>query len=149
MAHARLTIEQLDELATYLTQLPDQLAREAEAIVAEAAMSTEIDLLTAYPSTPVHQAGEIPLRAGVSVAVHTAALHPSAEVRSMSEVAALWEFGTQVRFTAQGWRRGAGPAHKNQGLVTIARKYRNLMKYKLIVLCASAGLRVSGTSETP
>lgn len=130
----------LEELKTHLRNLPSELTQEASPIVDHAAEVTKASLIQSYP---VGDTGK--LRQGVSVKLDEGASGVRATVISKSPHAHLWEFGTQVRATRQGWNRGKGPSHYNQGLIGIAMGWRRRMHQQLIDVVRKAGFDVKGT----
>src|SRR5438128_7815746 len=135
----RFEFQGLAELRAALRQLPSELAGEAVSIVDDATGRTESSLLQAYP---LGETGK--MRAGVSSAVVSDRGGVIGTVRSKSPHARLWEFGTAVRATRQGWNRGRAPSHKTEGLVAIAQRERSRMNQQLIELVRRAGFAGSG-----
>lgn len=140
MASVKVAFEGLDELRAGLRKLPADMNRKARDRVLSAANSTEFELREAYLRAKV--SGN--LERGLKVKVEETATTTAAEVRSTSPHAHLWEFGTQVRRTQQGFNRGAAPAHHNQGLVGIAQRKRRQMNTELVDIVREAGFEVSG-----
>jgi hypothetical protein len=52
---------------------------------------------------------------------------------------------TQNRITAKGWKRGAGPAHPDRGVIGIAKKHRAAMYRLFTPLLERLGFSVSGS----
>jgi len=102
--------------------LPDLLERSLP-IVDRAVSTTYTELKAAYPAG---KTGD--LRSGVaSDAAKIEANGVKGQVHSWSTYAHMWEFGTQDRYTRQGWYRGKSPNHKQEGLVPISRRNRRQM----------------------
>lgn len=135
----RLVFEGLDAFKAALRQLPEDLTAEGADLVERHTEITETRLVQSYP---LGDSGN--LRRGVSSTVDRSRGGVIGRVVSKSPHAHLWEFGTQVRKTAQGWNRGSGPAHFNQGLVGIASQERRRLNTELIDVLERAGFTVSG-----
>lgn len=129
----------LDELRRQLKALPADLAHEARENVVEAAESAAAALRQAYPPGPTGR-----LRRGVKVTVKQTEATVVATLKSTAPEAHLWEWGTQVRRTQQGWNRGAAPAHYNQGVVGLGLRYRRRLNGQLVELVKRHGLEVTG-----
>lgn len=134
-----VTWDGLDELRRQLKALPADLAHEARQDVVEAAENAATALRQAYPPGPTGN-----LRRGVKVIVKQTEATVVATLKSTAPEAHLWEFGTQVRRTQQGWNRGAGPAHYNQGVVGIAGRHRKTLNGQLVELVRRNGFEVTG-----
>lgn len=130
-------LDGLDELRLALHDLPAELAYEAMAIVGDAAEAAAAELRTVYP-------GEW-MSAHVYVANRSEPYIARFTVLSQTSEAGWWEYGTQNRHTQKGWNRGAAPAHKDQGLGSIAKRHRIVMKAALIALVRAAGFDVTET----
>jgi Bacteriophage HK97-gp10, putative tail-component len=130
-----LFLDGIDELRKALRDMPDDLTNDAIAIVATAAEDAASELRSVYPNGP--------MRDGVVVTDRSQLHQAKFTVESRTDQAVWWEFGTQNRTTQKGWNRGAEPAHKDRGLVTIARKHRVTMRAALIALVQSAGFMVT------
>jgi len=137
MSSVNLFLDGLDELRKALRDMPDELTNDAIAIVATAAADTASEIKTVYPTGP--------MREGVVVTDRSHQYQARFVVESRTPQATWWEFGTENRRTKQGWNRGSEPAHKDQGLVSIAKRHRALMKAALIALVQSAGFLVTET----
>lgn len=129
----------LDELRRQLKALPADLAHEARQNVVDAAEHAADSLRQAYPPGPTGR-----LRRGVKVTVKQTDAAVVATLKSTAPEAHLWEFGTQVRRTQQGWNRGAAPAHYNQGVIGIAGRYRKTLNGQLVDLVRRNGFEVTG-----
>jgi hypothetical protein len=130
-------LDGLDELRKALHDMPDELTNAALAIVATAAEDTAAEVRTVYPTGP--------MRDQVVVSDRSEPYKARFVVESRAPQAHLWEWGTQNRYTQQGWNRGAAPAHKDHGLVSIAIRHRARMKAALIALVESAGFEITET----
>ena len=117
--------------------MPDELTNDALAIVATAAEDTASELRGVYPSGPMQD--------GVVVSDRSVQYRARFVVESQTEQAVWWEFGTENRTTQEGWNRGAEPAHKDTGLISIAKRHRVTMRAQLIALVESAGFHVTET----
>jgi hypothetical protein len=140
MASVKVAMEGLDELRAGLRKLPADLNRKARDRVIGAANGTASELGQAYDRSKV--SGN--MRRGIKVKVEETATTTTAEVRSTSPHAHLWEFGTQVRRTQQGFNRGAAPAHHDQGIVGIAQRRRRGLNAGLADIVREAGFEVTG-----
>ncbi len=139
MSGNRLELEGLSELRAALRALPVELADKGADLVDGATERTAASLVQAYPPGPSGK-----LRRGVSHTVTRSAGGAIGTVVSRSPEAHLWEFGTQNRRTRQGWNRGRGPAHHNEGLVGIAQRERRTLTGELVDLVRAGGFEVSG-----
>jgi len=137
MSSVNLFLDGLDELRKALRDMPDELTNDAIAIVATAAADTASEVKTVYPTGP--------MRDGVVVTDRSHQYQARFVVESRTPQAVWWEYGTENRVTKQGWNRGSEPAHKDQGLVSIAKRHRVLMKAALVALVQSAGFMVTET----
>jgi hypothetical protein len=124
----RIVFEGLDEFKAMLQALAGTLTQDADAIVDHFAEITASSVRQVYPLK------EGRLRRGVKVQTIRGKYIAGRAVRSTSPEAHLWEFGTQNRVTRRGWNRGRAPAHKPEGLVSIAIRNRRLMLAQLIAL---------------
>lgn len=129
----------LAELRRQLKALPADLAHEARQDVVDAAESAEAALIQSYPPGP--SGG---MRRGVKVTIKQTEAAVTATLKSTAPEAHLWEFGTQVRRTQQGWNRGAAPAHYNQGVVGIGLRFRRTLNGQLVDLVERNGFEVTG-----
>lgn len=132
-----LLLDGLDELRKALTEMPEAYRAEADRLVEDAAQNTARDLLAVYP-------GHGPLRNGVFVVDKSTRLQSRWMVQSRSRQAKWWEFGTQNRVTQKLWNRGAAPAHKDTGLVSIAKRWRKWLHEQLVEMLKSKGWEVTG-----
>ena len=132
----RVNLDGLGTLREALMKLPDELESGAAAIVERAARDTGDRLLAVYP-------GHGALRAGVHVVDKSTALTARWRVESRSQEAEWWEFGTQNRVTQQGWNRGSTPAHRDTGLISIAKSFRRRMVAELIEYVRGYGFAVT------
>jgi hypothetical protein len=137
MAAVNLFLDGLDELRKALRDMPDELTNDAMAIVATAAEDTASEVRSVYPAGP--------MREGVDVTDRSHQYQAKFVVQSHTPQANWWEFGTQNRHTQQGWNRGAEPAHKDRGLIAIAKRHRATMHAALVALVRSAGFMVTET----
>jgi len=139
---AELVISGIDEELAALRALPDALDKEGETAVRATTELTASQLKTSYPSAELKDGVRTRYLQGV----------PGVEVgrvESLDEHANLWEFGTQDRQTAQGWKRGRSPEHRQQGLVPLAIRNRRRMVERLVKVVQGIGFEVTGdgTSE--
>lgn len=132
----RVNLDGLGTLREALMKLPAELEAAASRIVEHAATDTAARLLGVYP-------GHGPLRAGVHVVDKSTQWTAKWRVESRSAEAEWWEFGTQNRHTQQGWNRGSTPAHKDTGLISIARTRRRQMVAELIDFVRDQGFIVT------
>jgi bacteriophage HK97-gp10 putative tail-component len=135
----RLELNGLSELRAALRSLPADLAQNAAEFVDEATQHTASSLRQAYP---LGETGK--LRAGVQVSVTRTQFGVMGTVKSTSPHAHLWEFGTAVRQTRQGWNRGVSPSHHRDGLIPIAVRNRKTLNGHLVGLVRQAWFEVSG-----
>jgi len=142
MASVQITWRGLAELRAALRALPGELAAEAGREVTGAANDAAAAIRDAYPIGPgddEHEGGN--LRNGVKVVPKSAGrFGASAQVRSTSPHALLFENGTQTRQTALGYNRGAmPPAHVF--VPTVVRRRRQ-MHTALIKIVEGAGFTI-------
>jgi len=114
-----LTLDGIGELSQALSDLPAELQAEARVIVHAAAIAAADDLRTAYGSSKMAD--------HVYVVDNSVPMQEKWTVESRAKEAVWWEFGTQNRHTQAGWNRGSAPAHRDQGLMTIAKRIRREM----------------------
>jgi Bacteriophage HK97-gp10, putative tail-component len=136
MAHNRLDLG-LDEFRAGLRSLPTDLAHDGAGFVEDATEHTASSLIQSYP---LGDTGN--LRRGVTASVTRSAFGVLGQVKSTSAHAHLWEFGTEIRATRQGWNRGRSPSHHRDGLIPIAVRNRKTMNGRLIDLVRKAGFVV-------
>jgi hypothetical protein len=134
-----LVLEGLAEFREALRRLPEQLRAEGAEIVGDAAELTKASLIQAYP---LGDTGK--LRAGVRLVKAFTDYGAVAIVKSTAKHASIWEFGTAVRSTRQGWNRGVSPSHAAEGLIPIAMRNRKHMYAQLGALLQRAGFEVHG-----
>jgi len=136
---ARVSWSGLDELRRALNALPQDLAREAHAIVVAHATGAEHDIEVGYPEGPSGN-----LRARVSTSIEGARAGTTAIVRSRAPHAGIFEKGTRRRRTNRGWNRGAMPQPPvSQRMVPKAIAWRERMYRSLLMMCERHGLVVS------
>lgn len=141
MAFAYKTLG-LDEFLRELRDLPADLTAEADTIVTESAGNVAALARAAYPAPTADSRG-VTLRDGVRVeAVDAGPLGAASRVRNTAPHARMYEYGTAVRRTSQGWNRGAAPAH--HVLVPIAVRERRAMYRALADLLERRGAIVAG-----
>lgn len=140
MASVKVQMEGLDELRAELRKLPSDLNRKARDRVIGTANAAAADLGQAYDRSRV--TGN--MRRGIKVKVEETETTTTAQVRSTSPHAHLWEFGTEVRRTQKLLNRGEAPAHYDQGLVGIAQRKRRQLNTNLVDIVREAGFEVSG-----
>jgi hypothetical protein len=98
------TLDGLDEAVHEFDRFPTDSANEARAIIGSAAQGAAAAIQAAYPVV----SGE--LRAGVGVEpLQQDQLYAGDRVVSRSDHAHVYEYGSQLRRTAQGWGRGVMP----------------------------------------
>ena len=138
MSNNRFEWQGLTELRSALRELPDDLARDAGPIVAEAAEGAQRDTQIAYPSRTGN------LRAGVKVDQQVSSrFGAAARVKSTAPHANIFERGTGPRQTRQGWNRGRMPeAPEHQKMIPIVIKHRRRMFEGLKDLVRRAGFLV-------
>jgi hypothetical protein len=137
-----LTWSGLEDFRTILRNIPKALHSEAIPIVDHATEATANQLLLNYP---VGDTGN--LRAGVRVEKHHEGGGVYDQVRSTSPHAHLWEFGTENRETAKGWKRGHVTPARDKGretLIGIAIRNRERMDRELFGLLERNGFTVTG-----
>jgi len=119
----RFDIKGLDDLKAALRALPAELTGEASKIIEGAGNGAVLDIRRAYPG-----GGTGNLRAGVSVEFDRSGVHAGAVVRSRSPHAWWYDYGTEVRHTAKGWKRGrmfgrSAPTHAfGQAMAKVRRR---------------------------
>lgn len=135
---AELVIEGLREYDAALRALPDALDDEGEKAVRATTELTAGQLRSNYPSAELRDGVRTRYLQGGTPGVEIG------RVESMDEHANLWEYGTQDRKTAQGWKRGRSPEHKAAGLVPLAIRNRRRMVDALAETVTRLGFEVSG-----
>jgi Bacteriophage HK97-gp10, putative tail-component len=136
----RVLLEGNNELRAALGSLTEELNQEARAIVHEAAQQTASQLRSVYPRGRTGA-----MQRGVKVTTRDTTTTTSAKVRSTTDEATYWEYGTQVRRTNAGFNRGAMPAATGHGLISLASRNRRQMLDDLVALVRSAGFTVTVT----
>lgn len=141
MSHNRLQMNGLDELRRELRQLPEDLAREASAIILAHAEDAGRRVRTAYPEGPTGN-----LKHRVTVNQEAGRFGTRALVRSRAPHAWIFEKGTRDRRTHSGANRGRMPAApESQQMIPIVIRVRRLMVAALIQLVEKAGLTVTSS----
>lgn len=135
MSSVTVDLDGIDELTQALRDMPDHLTNEAIVIVLSAANDTRDELKRVYP--------EGPMSAALHVEDRTRQYQARFVVVSPTEQATWWEFGTENRHTQKGWNRGKEPAHKDKGLLSIAKRNRRLMRAALVAMVQREGFDVS------
>lgn len=133
----KVNLEGLGTLREALMKMPETLRAEASAIVERAATDSADRLLAVYPQK------NGALQQGVYVVDKSTQWTAKWAVESRSKEAEWWEFGTQNRHTQEGWNRGSTPAHKDQGLISIAKARRRAMVAELIAFVREQGFVVT------
>lgn len=134
---ARVTLTGFIELLSNVDAMrPTALAEEAFEIVDHTVEITASSLIQAYPP-------QSKLRQGVRKHVKRTSTGVVGTVKNTAPHSHLWEFGTEVRSTRQGWHRGTMPSQYNQGLVGIALRNRREMRPQLTKLLTDKGLVVT------
>lgn len=149
---ASVTYDGYQELRAFLEQLPEATKAAVRTQVQETVDQVQTELVAVYPSAATTgPTGQVQygaaMRALVTSRVDTTpgAIGAKGVVVSRSPAAHLWEFGTAVRTTQQGWNRGSEPAHPDKGLVTIAIKHRAVLYRDLFAMLEQLGFTVTGT----
>ena len=124
------------EFAEALRQLPKDLADEARAIVKHAADEAQATVVSQYKPSAASIARawrqkEWDSRFGTKV-----------QLINTNSLAALYEYGTELRHTSQGWSRGRMPA--SHTFIRAVVDERAGMFDDLTALLERAGFRVSG-----
>jgi hypothetical protein len=127
-------LDGINELTKALRDMPAHLTNEAIVIVLSAANDTQDELKRVYPDGPMSQA--------VHVEDRSRQYQARFVVVSPTEQATWWEFGTQNRVTKKGWNRGSEPAHKDRGLLSIAKRNRKAMRAALVAMVVREGFDV-------
>lgn len=134
-------MEGLQELRQQLRKLPEDLAREAGAIVIAHAEEAQRRIQSAYPEGPTGN-----LKRGVTAQHQGSALAATAIVRSRAKHAWLFENGTAPRRTQRGAYRGRMPAAPDsQQMIPIVIQARRRMVSALIQMVQKAGLEVTSS----
>ena len=132
-----LRLTGLEELKAALLKLPAEFHAEGFGYVKTATDGSAADLRAAYSA--VQKSGKLARGVTTEYPSTTVAV---GRVRSRAKHSHLYEYGTQVRRTAQGWNRGAGPAHPTA--IPIFRRRRDTLRGQLIAMVRRAGLTVTG-----
>jgi hypothetical protein len=143
MAAKGVTWRGLDEFKRELRAATPDLVSEANAILVSAA---EVSKDRVYATYPRGKTGR--LRRGLVVKPSRGSrLLAGAKVQSRAPYSHLYEDGTAVRQTKQGYNRGAAPAHPTFKPITDAGRRQAL--YDVIsLLYAHGAARVSGDPDT-
>jgi hypothetical protein len=137
---SRLELQGLVELRAALRSLPDDLVRDADAIVTAQAQEAAREVQSGYPQRTGN------LKRGVSVQTESSRGGVVARVRSRSQHAHLFEKGTGVRRTASGANRGSMPAAPpNQAAIPVFIRARRRMYMALIAMVEKTGLVVTSS----
>ena len=136
---AKVTLTGFTELLTDLDAMrPQSLAEEAFEIVDDAVETAAASLIQAYP---LGETGG--LRRGVKKSVKQTRTGVVGTVKSTAPHAHLWEFGSEVRATREGFHRGRMPSQYNHGLVGIALRWRKRMRAQLVAILTTKKLAVT------
>jgi hypothetical protein len=143
MAAKGVTWTGLAEFKRDLQALPPTVASEANAILLTAAEAAKDRVYATYPRGATGR-----LRRGlIVVPSRSSRLLAGAKVKSRAGYAHLYEDGTAVRQTKQGYNRGAAPAHPTFKPITDAGRRQAL--YDVIgLLYAHGAARVTGDPDT-
>lgn len=130
-----------------LRNLPYQLRNEAVRIVESAASAAMVEIEHKYPiSMGRKRRGRfIPggqLRKGLKLEYHSSEFGAWVTLRNKAPHANIFENGTELRETAEGWKRGS--ASPGRVFVPTAIKHRRRMNRHLIAMLERNGFRVSG-----
>ena len=136
MSNNRLVITGLDELREALRTLPEELTTEAAGIVLGTANAAAHEIVNAYPE------GTGNLRKGVRVEGAREGFGVRAVVVNKAKHAWIFENGTVVRKTGEGWNRGAMQP-PGRVFIPIMRRHRAAHIRKLIELVSRRGLVVT------
>lgn len=137
MANSRLEWKGLDELRAELRRLPSEMVSEATGIIHDAAARAAVSVQSHYPK----RTGD--LKKGVKVVkVFAGQWGAGAAVRNTSNLAYIFENGSQARHTKIGANRGSMPP--GHVFIPTMRIHRRAMYAHLRALVASKGLEVSG-----
>lgn len=130
----------LQELKAALRTMPETLTEEATPIVTRRAARARDQIDAAYPVGP-DKGGH--LKGRTRLTVDAVSRHGvSITVRNTHPQALSFEYGTQVRRTSKGWKRGAMPP--GNVFKPIAERERNGMYEELVDLLKRNGHEVSG-----
>jgi len=131
----------LDELKAYLRTLPATLSGEGNAIVHAHARMAQQDVQRGYPVRTGN------LQRGVRITFNAVSRYGAgAVVASTAPHAHLYERGTKVRATSEGWNRGAMPeAPQEKKAVPKFVRWRIRMYAQLAAMMERNGLKVSGS----
>lgn len=102
MANNRIKLEGFEEIRAWLRTLPEHLTDEAAGVVFKAADDAETSIAWKYQSDS--------MRRGLRTEKRKGRFGVTAVVKNVHPQALSYEYGTQMRYTKQGWRRGAMPA---------------------------------------
>ena len=139
MNNSRVVFEGFDAFRQALQALPDTLREEAADIVQQAAQETGDQLASHYP----RKTGTLASR--VRVTIERSAGSVRGKVLSQAPHAGIFEKGTKLRRTRQGWNRGAMPkAPEDQALIPRAIRARRRMVEQLKAMLVREGFLVEG-----
>ena len=137
---ARVTLDGFDEFAATLAVLPATLTTQARDPIRTAAEETMTQLLAGYPEKSGH------MKAGVSLDVHDEPAHFAVTVLSLAPEAHLWEYGTRVRSTQQGWNRGSEQGAREKSLHAIADAHQETLAQILTGIVKANSFEVDGAA---
>lgn len=132
---ARIEWSGLNELIHELTVAPRVIRDEGMTIVKEEAAGAAVEISQRYP----RRTGRLASRVRVEYPSTTIL---AAIVTSSAPHSHLYEFGTDRRFTNQGWNRGTMPEANPQVTVPIAQRRRARMFRRLIEMLRRRGFEV-------
>lgn len=135
---ARFHMEGLDEFRVELRKIPAGLVADAAAVVFAHAEDAQRQIAAGYPQGPTGN-----LKRGVVVERQKGNLRVFARVRSRAPHAHLFEKGTRVRTTREGWNRGRmPPAPEAARMVPKVVRLRRRMELVLMGLLERYGFLV-------
>jgi hypothetical protein len=127
----------LEQLIVEMRNLPKDLAREASGIVVESAEDAGAEVRDKYPN----KTGDLKSKVRVT-RVAKGQFGAGAQVQNTSPLAFIFENGSEVRRTKEGWFRGRMPP--GRVFIPTMRKHRRRMYERLKALLESKGLQVTG-----
>lgn len=146
----RFVFEGMQKFREQLRNLPFELRNEGTRIVEGSANAAMEEIRAKYPITAGRKVRGrfIPggqLRKGLRIKYETSDFGARAVLINSAPHAYIFENGTELRETAEGWKRGS--ARPGRVFVPIAIKHRRRMNRELMRLLERAGLRVTSDGD--
>lgn len=135
---AKMQMEGLKEFRVELKKLPAELVADSAAVVFAHAEDAQRQIAAGYPQGPTGN-----LKAGVTVERQQGNRRVFARVRSRAAHSHIFEKGTKVRTTREGWNRGRmPPAPESARMIPKVIRLRRRMELVLMGLLERYGFLV-------